>query len=90
MSKRMNRIENEDMDAATHDYIGTMPCGCILGVVVDIPRSGSAATREAINDFMKSGMSITRIHHDDFKACGFGRKPDCPKHGKKEVPGLFA
>lgn len=38
-------------------YVGVMPCGCWVAIVVD---TGDALTRKAVAEFMRRGYTIER------------------------------
>lgn len=73
-----------DIDVGTHDYIGTAKCGCVVAVACDVP-SDPKFTAESVADFIKSGLTVTRISHEEFRQGKFGHRDDCP--GKVPAQG---
>jgi hypothetical protein len=50
---------------ATHSYIGVKSCGCVVSVVVDF---GDKETARWVGNFIKEGLTIERVTHDQVRA----------------------
>lgn len=65
-----------DFEVVTHNYIGTAKCGCVVAVTCDVP-SQPKWSAKSVADFIKSGLTVTRISHEEFRQNKFGHRDDC-------------
>ncbi len=49
---------------ATHCYVGSKPCGCVVAGVVD---EGTKETARDVADFIRSGLSVLRLSLEEYR-----------------------
>ncbi len=83
----MNKMR-ERIKAAEYEYGAYAPCGCLVGLCIDL---GDRETAKSVAEWIKDGCHIERFHRSELDKrleSGFGCKCE-EKKANREQPSLF-
>lgn len=85
MKKPRFSSPTEAVLAATHGYVATAPCGCVCGVMIDVPGMEST-TAKGVAAWIRRGDTVQRVTKDETKKAVAQMKCDHNPQWKAPAP----